>query len=332
MTSFTKSSAGKTSWIAVFVGMALLTLSLTNRSARADEFEIPIVDTHVHLWDLKRPEGIYWIKKDNKFLYRSMLPETHEAIAKANQVQGVVIVQAGQSLPDNQWNLDITAHNKELYRGVVGNLSEVIGTKDFQPLFSKLCKDKRYVGYRLSGRYKDEKEISDELIRDLKLTAKSGKTVDFLVGRYSLSDVAIIAQRVPNLKIIIDHFGNVRLNGKPLDKQWVEQLKAVAKNKNVYCKVSALYGRANSKPAPRDIEFYRPVLDLVMENFGEDRLVYGSDWPVTRSSGDYASVIKLTRAYFDKKGRRISEKLFYKNAVKFYGIEFPYPAPETKSK
>jgi L-fuconolactonase len=289
----------------------------------AEPFEMAIVDTHVHLWDLQRPEGIYWISMDDKVLYRSMLPAVHEPIARANQVRGVVIVQAGQSLDDNQWNLDITAHNPTLYLGVVGNLSEVIGTEKFEPLFRKLCQDPRYVGYRLSGRYQEG--LSEALIRDLQMTAEAGKTVDFLIGGYSLEDVAEIAGRVPNLRIMLDHFGNVRLSDQPLDEDWVADFRTVARHKNVYCKVSALYGRFKQQPAPSDLHFYRPILDLAFDCFGEDRIVFGSDWPVTRTSGDYASVVKLTRAYFDPKGREISEKLFCRNALRFYGVELSQP-------
>jgi L-fuconolactonase len=305
--------------------LAFLTATILHTaavSARAgDAPAIPITDCHVHLWDTGRPEGIGWIAKDNKTLFRSFLPEHHEPIAKANGVRAVVLVQAGQSLPDNQWNLDITAHNKSLYRGLVGNLSKVIGTDDFKPLFEKLCKDERYVGYRLSGRY--EEELTEAFYRDLQLTAERGKTVDFLVGGYSLEDATAIAKRVPKLKIILDHFGNVELDGGPLDPAWVEQMRAAAKNPNVYCKVSALYGRVKKQPAPKEPAYYKPVLDLAFECFGEDRLVYGSDWPVTRTTGDYASVVALTKAYFEAKGRRVSEKLFHENAAAFYGVAAP---------
>jgi L-fuconolactonase len=279
---------------------------------------VPIVDTHVHLWDLKRPAGLSWIAKDNRVLYRNFLPEHHAPIARANGVRAVVLVQAGQSLPDNQWNLDLTAHDKDLYRGLVGNLSEVIGTDRFQPLFDKLCQDRRYVGYRLSGRYQEN--LTDAFFRDLERTAKKGRTVDFLCGKYSLQDVEAIATRLPGLQIIIDHFGNIRLDGNPLDPQWVKQFKSLARRPNIHCKVSALYGRVKPQPAPKKVSFYRPILELAYDAFGEDRLVYGSDWPVTETTGDYGSVLKLTRAWAVTKGDSFEPKLFYKNAVRFYGI------------
>ena len=305
-----------------FIGCVLLTTLYFNTTALAeDNSDIPIIDTHVHLWDLNRPEDIYWIPKDNNTLYRSMLPQVHEPIALANQVKGVVVVQAGQSLPDNQWNLDITAHNKQLYRGVVGNLSEVVGTENFSPLFQHLCKDERYVGFRLSGRHQNE--LSDAFFRDLKISADQGKTVDILLGKYSLEDVATIAERVPSLRIIIDHFGGVQLDGQPLNADWIQQFKAVGKYPNVYCKVSALYGRFKQQPAPADIEPYQEIMNLALDCFSEDRLVFGSDWPVSRTTGDYASVIRLTRNWADGKGRDLVEKLFYRNAMKFYGVQLP---------
>ena len=300
----------------VLIGAAF---SLSALSALAEKPIItPIIDCHVHLWDLERPEGLSWIKKDDKILYRNFLVKDHKPIAEANGVGGVVVVQAGQSLPDNQWNLDITAEHKDFYRGVVGNLSPVIGTDEFKPLFDKLSQDKRYVGYRLSGR--PEGKFTEEFFRDLKLTAKAGKTVDILLGGYSLADALEIAQRVPELKIIVDHMGGIVLDGKPLDPEWVKSFRAVAEQKNVTCKVSALYGRFKTQPAPKDLAPYKEILDLSFECYGADRIIFGSDWPVTESTGDYASVLKLTRAYFDSKGEDVSAKLFYKNAARFYGV------------
>ncbi len=282
----------------------------------AETAPVPIVDCHVHLWDIARPAGLGWIKKDNQTLNRSFLPADHERIARANGVSGIIVVQAGQSLPDNQWNLDITAHNPQLYRGIVGNLSEVIGTPAFQPLFEKLCENPRYVGYRLSGRYQEK--LGDAFFADLRLTAQKGRTVDFLLGGYRLDEVAEIARRLPELRIILDHLGGVKLDGKPLAPEWVAQFRAIAKQTNVRCKVSALFGRWEKQPAPQDLAAYTDVLDLAFERFGEDRLIFGSDWPVSEQTADYASVLRLTRTYFDRKGHAVSEKLFQQNAAAFY--------------
>ncbi len=299
--------------------ISLATYLLISSAIRAEE--MPIIDCHVHLFDIARTEGVTWIAEDDKVLRRSFLPEHHEPVAAANGVKGVVIVQAGQSLPDNQWNLDITAGNKALYRGIVGNLSLVIGTPEFKPLFEKLCEDPRYVGYRISGRIQEK--MTDAFFDDLRLTAEKGKTVDFLLGAYSLAEVAEIAARVPELRIIVDHFGGVALDGKPLPAEWVASFRTVAKQPNVFCKVSALYGRFKEQPAPKELAPYKEVLDLAWENFGEDRLIFGSDWPVTERTGDYASVLQLTRAYFDAKGRGVSGKLFSKNAAAFYRVAIP---------
>lgn len=299
--------------------LSLCCLALTTVHAWAADPEI--IDCHVHLWSLARPEGTTWIKKDDPVLYRDYLPSHHEPIARDNKVTGVVVVQAGQSLPDNQWNLDVTAHNPGLYRGLVGNLSLVIGTDGFAPLFTSLCKDRRYLGYRLSGRYQEG--LSEAFFRDLELTAEAGKTVDFLIDAYTLKDVDTIARRVPKLRIILDHFGNIRLDGKALDPAWVESFRAAAGNQNVYCKVSALYGRVSPQPAPKELDFYRPILDLAYDCFGADRLVFGSDWPVSQTTADYASVLSLTRAFFDPKGAEVCERVFHRNAVNFYAIPSP---------
>ena len=96
---------------AIFAALIVFVVAGSASYADDQSTDISIVDTHVHFWDLQRPEGIYWIAPEDKVLYQSFLPQVYEPIAKANHVRGVVVVQAGQSLPDNQWNLDITSHN-----------------------------------------------------------------------------------------------------------------------------------------------------------------------------------------------------------------------------
>ena len=293
-------------------GFILLTL-ITFCSCKND---VPIIDCHVHLWDTRRPEGIHWPRPEHKFLYKPFLPKDIAPIARKNNVKAIVAMQSGQTTADNQWNLDIIEKDP-IFKGVIGNLSRVIATDKFKPLLEKLTKNPKYLGFRLSGKYQEG--LSDELMRDLKLTADKGLAVDFLVGGYSFKDIRTIAEKFPNLRIMLDHIGGVNLN-KPLSKEWITEMKAMKKYKNVYCKVSALYGRYSKQPASQDIKDYKVALDLAWEIFGEDRLVYSSDWPVTERTDDYTSVVKLTKAYFAPKGKRITKKVFYDNAKKFYRV------------
>jgi L-fuconolactonase len=301
--------------------LLLVAFSFSTMTAVAEDSaeQVPIIDCHVHFWDIQRTEGIGWIKPEIKTLYRSHSPSDYTATAKAAGVTGVVIVQAGQHLPDNQWNLDLCKADPRFYHGVVGNLSKVIGTAEFKPLFDQLCENKHYLGYRLSGRYRPD--LTQQFWDDLAYTAEKQRTVDVLANEYSLDDVQLIAKRVPKLKLILNHFGNVTLNDQPLPADWVKSFREVAKQPNVYCKVSALFGRVKQQPAPTELRFYQPILDLAYESFGPDRLIYGSDWPVSNTTSDYTTVMKLTKSYFAPKGTKILRQVFSENAQSFYGVE-----------
>lgn len=276
-----------------------------------------IIDCHVHLWDTRRPEGISWPRPEHKKLYRPYLPQHIIPIAQKNNVKGIVAIQSGQTIGDNQWNLDII-ENEPLFKGVIGNMSRVIGTDKYKPLLDELSKNRKYLGFRLSGKY--EKELSKAFFRDLKLAAEKGLAIDILIGNYTLKDVAQIAQEVPNLRIMVDHLGGVKLDGKPLAQSWKEDFQELGKYKNVFCKVSALYARSVPQPASQNIDFYREVLDLAYEIFGEDRLAYSSDWPCTERVDDYTSVVVLTNSFLKEKGPKVSDKVFYENALNFYKV------------
>ena len=129
----------------------------------------------------------------------------------------MVLVQAGQSLPDNQWNLDLTAHDKDLYRGLVGNLSEVIGTDRFQPSSTNFAK----TGVTRLPSFRPIPGKADRSFRDLEARPRSeGRWIFF--GKVQACRTPRPSPPVcPELKIIIDHLGNVRLDGEPLDPQWV---------------------------------------------------------------------------------------------------------------
>ena len=112
--------------------------------------DIPIIDTHIHLYDTNRAQGLPWPPKDDKVLYRPVLTEHFDKVSDENGINATVIVEASKWIPDNQWVLDLVKHDPDRYIGLVGSLE--IGTPDFKKHLTELSKDARFVGIRMRER------------------------------------------------------------------------------------------------------------------------------------------------------------------------------------
>ena len=117
---------------------------------------------------------------------------------------------------------------------------------------------------------------------------------------------------------MINHIAHVPINGQSPDPDWVSGIRAVAQHANVYMKGSALAEMAQDTPAPREVSYYVPTLDVLWNAFGEDRILYGSNWPVCERAAPYATVQKIVSEYFKSKGEEALEKYFWKNAKAAY--------------
>ena len=300
-----------------YLATAVLLIANTGLFAFGEDFsDIPVVDTHIHLYDTNRK--LPWPPKDDHVLYRPILPKDFNKVANENGVTATVIVEATEWLPDNQWVLDLVKHDPKRYIGLVGSLE--IGTPDFAKNLKELSKDKRYVGIRMRERPGGDKFFTDDVWRDLKLLSDMDQTLDVLMFQFSLEDVAMVAKRLPKLKILINHVAGANIEGKPADPKWVEDVKSAAAQPNVYCKISGLFQQSHRQPSPTKVDFYKSTLDVLTKEFGEDRLVYGSNWPVTMRGGKYGDYKKVVMDYYAPKGRKFLEKLLYKNALAFYGL------------
>ena len=115
-------------------------------------------------------------------------------------------------------------------------------------------------------------------------------------------------------------FSHGVIDGKEVPKDWLEGMQLAGSNKNVFCKVSALAEgtRKTMGDAPKEVEFYKPVLDSLWNVFGEDRLIFGSNWPVSVRAATYETIHKIVHTYFSMKGKVAGEKYFMKNALAAY--------------
>lgn len=278
-----------------------------------------LIDTHIHLFDTRRDVEMAWPSEDDKVLFKPHLAPEYSKLAKASGVTGVVIVEASDHLEDNQWVLD-QVEGDEFYLGLVGNID--VYRKDFEEQLLRFKKDKRFVGVRPRGA--KTIDFKDSLVlENLKLLAKHNLTMDYLTNGGGIAGIQTIdgvAQAIPNLQIVVNHCLGYDFDGKAPKKKWKAAVKRLAKNKNVYCKISGLYQRSVPQPAPQNIDHYQSVLEVLWENFGKDRLIYGSNWPVTKHTGTYESFLELVDQFISPHGQEVREHFYWKNSAAAYRL------------
>ena len=127
-----------------------------------------------------------------------------------------------------------------------------------------------------------------------------------------------LTDRIPSLRVVIDHLPQVE---PPTESQarsaYESNLRELGKRPQVYVKVSEVLRRVGGQ-VPVDLNFYRPRLDEFWEIFGQDRLIFGSDWPNSDHWGTYPQVLNVVRSYFTSKGQAVAEKFFWKNSIAAY--------------
>ena len=303
-------------WSLVSLAGALFLSSCCTMPPERPLQHVGVIDTHIHLYDTNRSEGVDWPPVTDKVLYRPVLAEHFDEVADREGIPSTVIVEASSRVEDNQWVLDLVKRNPKRYLALVGSLP--IGTDEFAGLLERFSKDSRFVGIRMRDRPGGDGFFTDAVWRDLGLLAKKGLTLDVLIHNFTIDEVTEVAKRLPGLKIMINHLGGLSITRDPFDPDWKQSIEKAAVHKNVYCKVSGIFQRSGVKPPPKGQSFYSPVFKVVFEAFGEDRIVYGSNWPVTDRGGSYSEQLNVIQSYFDPD---VHGKLFRENALKFYGLD-----------
>ena len=283
-------------------------------TVKSGEKNLEIVDTHVHFFDPTRPTAPPR-PNDGKPLPKPILPEDLKKLSQPIGAAGCIIVEASSILEDNQWWLDL-AEKEPFIRGVIGRVDPA--SDDFEKNLRRFAKNPLFRGIRISHN-EVKAGLKGNLVDRCKVMEELGLTLDVNGGPDMPADVALLAEKLPKLRIVINHAANLRIDGKEPPRAWRDGMGAAAKHPNVYCKVSALVEQTAKKPAPREVEYYTPVLDTLWKLFGEDRLIYGSNWPVSNGGAPYETVVGIVKDYFTARGEKAAAKFFNGNSQAAYG-------------
>lgn len=274
-----------------------------------------IIDTHIHLYDPARTEGVSWPDPKNALLYRTTLPVHAKAQSVGEGVTGAVVVEATDWIEDNQWILDLAA-DEPFIVGLVGRLDP--RTPDFAAHLDRFAPHPLFQGIRWRDRPHYDAVDEGSFMADMEAVARHGLVLDSSLPAAHEEGFFAMLERLPDLRVILEHIAGGRVDGQAPDPAWTERMQRAASYPNVWMKVSALMENCAVQPAPAQIRYYAPLLDTLWDAFGEDRLVYGSNWPVCERAGTYTRCIQIAKAYFAGKGPEAREKFFWRNSQDLY--------------
>jgi L-fuconolactonase len=270
------------------------------------------LDSHQHFWKFD-PIRDQWINDEMEVIRRDFLPSDLKPILDANGIDGCIAVQADQSEHETEFLLNLAAEN-DFIKGVVGwtdlcaeNIDERL---DYYSQFP-LLKGFRHI---LQAEPVDF-ILKPEFKRGLNALKSYGYTYDILVFPEHLPN---ILKLISDQAFVIDHLAKPDIkNG--VFSPWGKNLKDIASFQNVCCKLSGMVTEANLKNWKKE-DIY-PYMDKVLELFGPERLMFGSDWPVCKLAAEYSMVCELVDEYISKLTHSEQELIWGKNALTFYKLD-----------
>ncbi len=289
------------------------------RGAAASPAAIPIIDAHIHLFDTTRPGGVPWPEKSDTALYKPATPERYMALAAPLGVVGAIAIEASPLAADNDWLLDVASRHPVMV-GIVGDL--VPGDPDFLRQLERLHRNPLFLGIRYGNLW--GRDLSLDLARPgfvdgLKALAQAGLVLDSANPDPKLIRAILnVSEQVAGLGIVIDHLPHSPIPADPAARREYESdLGKLAQNRNVFVKLSEIPALVNGRLAT-DPAYYKAPLDAIWDRFGEDRVLFGSDWPNSDHVAPFARTMAIVRGYISTKGTAAQEKYYWKNSLAAY--------------
>jgi predicted TIM-barrel fold metal-dependent hydrolase len=287
------------------------------KPAAAQAASTPIIDCHIHLFDQTRPQGAPY--SGGGINTEPSLPARYRKLASPLGIVGAIEIEASPWIEDNLWVLEVE-QPEPMMVGTIGDLQP--DKPEFKEYLDRYHKNPLFLGIRYGNlwTYNLVEQVGNPaFIEGLKLMQQADLALDTANPRPDLLEAVIrVNDRVPGLRIIIDHLPSLLERLDASERPGVERsLRELARRPTVYIKVSAVMRIIDGKAAT-DPALYKPVLDRLFDTFGEDRLVFGSDWPNAAAVNNLPVIVQIVRDYFPARGRTAAEKCFWKNSLAAY--------------
>ncbi len=278
---------------------------------------VPLIDCHIHLFDQTRPQGApYSGGGPNKL---PSLPARYRKLAQPLGIAGAIVVEASPWIEDNLWALQVM-EPAPMMLGLIGNLQPE--KPEFREYLERYHRNPLFLGLRYGniwGYSLVRQSANPAFLAGLKLLEQAGLAFDTANPRQDLLEAVLrVTDRVPGLRVIVDHLPGLFWRLDKTEKPALDAtLRELAQRPKVYIKVSAAM-RVRDGQGLTDASLYKPVFDQIFDTFGEDRLIFGSDWPNADAVDNLPAIVQIAQQYFRGKNQAANEKFFWRNSMAAY--------------
>jgi L-fuconolactonase len=274
------------------------------------------IDAHNHFWQYN-PQEYGWISDSMSVLHRNFLPDDLRREVAGVGIDGVISVQARQTLAETDWLLELADRN-DFVRGVVGwvPLISENARQDLQR-YSNRAKLKA-VRHVLQDEPDDHYMLRDDFNRGIGALKEFGLRYDLLIFERHLPQTIELVDRHPNQIFVLDHIAKPKIRDNALSP-WRENLRELGKRSNVFCKLSGVVTEADHRTwTPAQL---RPYMDVALDAFGARRLMFGSDWPVCLLACGYRRWHDIVRDFAATLTPEEQGRIFGETAKEAYGLK-----------
>jgi L-fuconolactonase len=274
------------------------------------------IDAHHHLWRYS-PQEFEWLDESMAALRRDFLPADLMREIAAAAIDGTVAVQARQTIEETHWLLQ-QATECAAIRGVVGWAP--IADADFPRAMEEFEGSPKLKGLRhvIQGEKDENYILREDFNSGIRAMMGSGLVYDLLIYEHHLPQTIKFVDAHPRQVFVLDHIAKPRIAAGQM-QPWCERMRELGERENVWCKVSGVVTEADW--LGWSAETLRPYLDVVVEAFGVERLVAGSDWPVCLVASEYGRWFNVLQNYFSGFSTTERDAVFGTTAAAVYGLE-----------
>ena len=275
------------------------------------------IDAHQHCWNYtENAPDFTWMSDDLSILRQNFMPADLEPLLAQKGFEGSIVVQAREVMEETDFLLKLAKKHRKI-KGVVGWID--LCADDAEASVDLYHGNSDLKGFRMLIHDRSDVDFADSPrhLKGVSILNKYGYTYDLLLRTVHLPAAIRLVQKLQNQPFVVDHIAKPAMNGCDWEA-WKSGIEDISKFPNVMCKLSGLVTEADWKNW--HASDFIPYLDVVLEAFGADRLMIGSDWPVCTVATDYNSTMNIVERWAEKLTTEEQLLIMGGTCAKFYSI------------